>query len=109
MDRPPKVLYLHSHDTMDDSPSKDLLMRHGLAERPVAATQLYDLVFVPQEAANLSGSPEHAEIEAALAGRLDAWMRETDDPLLAGPVAPPPGVELNDPDQSSAADPTTRY
>ena len=109
MDRPPKVLYLHSHDTMDDSPSKDLLMRHGLAERPVAATQLYDLVFDPQEAANLSGSPEHAEIEAALAGRLDAWMRETDDPLLAGPVAPPPGVELNDPDQGSAADPTTRY
>ena len=36
-------------------------------------------------------------------------MRETGDPLLAGPVAPPEGVELNDPDQGSASDPTTRY
>ena len=35
-------------------------------------------------------------------------MRETGDPLLAGHVDPPPGVEINTPDQRSAADPTTR-
>jgi arylsulfatase A-like enzyme len=30
---------------IDDSPSKDLLVAHGLAERPVPAEELYDLVF----------------------------------------------------------------
>jgi hypothetical protein len=32
-------------------------------------------------------------------------MRDTGDPLLDGPVAPPPGAELNDPDQLSASEP----
>jgi hypothetical protein len=36
-------------------------------------------------------------------------MRDTGDPLLDGPVAPPAGAEVNDPDQRSAADPVTRY
>jgi hypothetical protein len=34
-------------------------------------------------------------------------MRETEDPLLAGHVDPPAGVDINLPDQRSAADPTT--
>ena len=32
---------------VDDSPSKDVLIEHGWAERPVAREQLYDLVFDP--------------------------------------------------------------
>jgi N-sulfoglucosamine sulfohydrolase len=40
-------------------------------------------------------------------GSLDAWMRETEDPLLDGPVSAPPGAELNDPDQVSPDEPTT--
>ena len=47
-------------------------------------------------------------VHADLRGRLEAWMRETRDPLLAGHVDPPPGVEINLPDQRSATDPTTR-
>jgi hypothetical protein len=35
-------------------------------------------------------------------------MGETDDPLLAGHVDPPAGVEINLPDQRSASEPTTR-
>ena len=38
--------------------------------------------------------------------RLEAWMHETDDPLLEGALEPPTGVEINDPDQRSAAEPT---
>ena len=38
---------------IDDSPSKDLLLAHGLAERDAAAEELYDLVFDPNEADNI--------------------------------------------------------
>jgi N-sulfoglucosamine sulfohydrolase len=93
----------------DDSPSKELWLRHGFGERPIAQEQLYDLLFDPNEAANLAADPAYAEIRADLAGRLEAWMHETGDPLLDGPVVPPPGVELNEPDQRSAGEPLTSY
>lgn len=91
----------------DDGPSKDLLLRHGWGERPVLREQLFDLVLDPNEMANLAGDPTHAAVRAELAERLDAWMEDTDDPLRHGPIAPPPGVELNEPDQGSARDPVT--
>jgi hypothetical protein len=31
-----------------------------------------------------------------LAGRLDEWMLQTDDPLLNGPIFQPPGTRLLD-------------
>ena len=33
---------------IDDSPSKDVWLRHGYAERELAPLQLYDLVFDPE-------------------------------------------------------------
>ncbi len=91
----------------DDGPSKDLLLRNGWAEREIPKEQLYDLVFDPGEANNLLADPAYADVLSDLRGRLDGWMHDTDDPLLAGHVDPPPGVEINLPDQSSATDPTT--
>jgi N-sulfoglucosamine sulfohydrolase len=91
----------------DDGPSKDLLLRHGWADREIAREQLYDLVFDPNEAHNLVGDAGYAETLDDLRGRLDAWMHDTDDPLLAGHVDPPPGVEINSPDQRSASEPAT--
>jgi arylsulfatase A-like enzyme len=90
----------------DDSPSKDLLLDHGWADRPVAREQLYDLVFDPDEAANLAGDPAHADVVALLRARLQDWMEDTDDPLLAGHVEPPEGMVLNEQSQRSADDPT---
>lgn len=90
----------------DDSPSKDVLLEHGLAERPVAPEQLYDLVFDPNEAGNLAGDPAHAPVLDDLRGRLDAWMARTKDPLLDGDVAPPDGARVNGPDQRSPAEPS---
>ena len=92
----------------DDGPSKDLLIRNGWAEREIPKEQLYDLLFDPNEANNLASDPAHASVLAELRGRLEAWMRDTDDPLLAGHVDPPPGVDINLPDQLSASEPTTR-
>jgi hypothetical protein len=91
----------------DDGPSKELLLRNGWADTEIAPEQLFDLVQDPNEAHNLVGDPAHAAAHAELRGRLEAWMRDTGDPLLAGHVDPPAGVRINTPDQRSAADPTT--
>jgi N-sulfoglucosamine sulfohydrolase len=90
----------------DDGPSKDLLLRAGWAETEIAKEQLYDLVFDPNEANNLVADPAQAPLLVELRGRLEQWMRETDDPLLAGHVDPPAGVDVNLPDQLSATEPT---
>ena len=95
-------------DNCDDSPSKRLLLAHGWAEREVPLEQLYDLVFDPNEVNNVLEDPRYADVLAELRGHLDAWMCDTDDPLLHGDPQPPPGAEFNDPDQMSAAEPTTR-
>jgi len=45
---------------------------------------------------NLIDSPRHANIVADLRQKLDAWMRDTNDPLLpTGEVPPPPGSQAN--------------
>jgi N-sulfoglucosamine sulfohydrolase len=90
----------------DDSPSKDVLLRDGWGERRLPREQLYDLVFDPNEAANLADRGDAQPVLDDLRRRLDEWMAATADPLLDGDVEPPQGVELNDPDQRSARDPT---
>jgi N-sulfoglucosamine sulfohydrolase len=92
----------------DDSPSKSLLLSAGWAERDVPFEQLYDLVFDPNEAANLAGEPAYAHVADELGGRLAKWMSDTNDPLLAGEPAPPPGALLNTPDQISPLEPLVR-
>jgi N-sulfoglucosamine sulfohydrolase len=89
----------------DDSESKDLLVEAGWGERIVPVEQLYDLVLDPAEGADLSGDPAHAAALEEMRGRLDAWMVETRDPLLEGPVAPPPGAMVNEQWQISADEP----
>jgi arylsulfatase A-like enzyme len=92
----------------DDGPSKELLLRNGWADVEIPHEQLFDLVLDPNEARNLVGDPAHATVHAELRDRLEAWMRNTGDPLLAGHVDPPSGVEINLPEQRSASEPTTR-
>jgi arylsulfatase A-like enzyme len=79
---------------IDDSPTKD---EARLTPQP--REQFYDLVDDPDETHNL---PVPDEFRA----RLDAWMHATEDPLRHGRIEPPPGVELNSPDQISPDDPT---
>lgn len=92
----------------DDSPSKSLLLRLGWAERNVPFEQLYDLAFDPNEAANLADDPAYRSTCEELRERLLGWMSDTEDPLLHGDPVPPPGAEINDPDQLSASEPTHR-
>ena len=89
----------------DDGPSKDAVYAAGLLNRPHPDEELYDLMLDPLEANNLAGDARFADVLADLRARLDAWMRETDDPLLDGPVPQPVGTVANDPDDWSPKDP----
>ena len=90
----------------DDSPSKDVLLQHGWRERSRPLEQLYDLVFDPNEACNMANDSSVGVVLEELRTRLDDWMQWSNDPLLHGPVAPPPGAELNSADQLSPSQPT---
>jgi N-sulfoglucosamine sulfohydrolase len=89
----------------DDSGTKELLVEAGWGAEEVAEEQLYDLVLDPQEGRNAAADPARAEVLAELREQLDAWMRETEDPLLDGPVAPPEGAIVNEQWQVSPDDP----
>jgi arylsulfatase A-like enzyme len=51
--------------------------------------ELYDLQTDPLEQRNLANDPAYAETFHALRRQLLAWMRDTGDPLLEGPLASP--------------------
>src|SRR5918998_3080426 len=92
---------------IDDGPSKDLLLSGGFKDRVIPEERLFDLLYDPNEAHDVSGDPDQAEALDEMRGRLKAWMVETDDPLLDGPVPAPVGAEINTSDQRSPEDPTT--
>lgn len=92
---------------VDDSATKDLLIDLGWGEREVHREQLFDLALDPSESSSLAGDPAHADVLVDMRNRLDAWMEETNDPIRLGPIAPPPGAEINDPDQVSPDEPLT--
>jgi arylsulfatase A-like enzyme len=89
----------------DDSASKDLWVEAGWGRQHVPRESLYNLILDPQEGYNRIEDPVCAEVLGEMRGRLDAWMRETDDPLLRGPVEPPPGAFVNEQWQLSPDEP----
>jgi arylsulfatase A-like enzyme len=89
----------------DDSTTKDLMIELGWADRPIDPEQLYDLALDPNEIRNVAAEPRYAGVRADLARRLERWMDETDDPLLAGHVPAPPGAAINTRTQRSAGEP----
>jgi len=90
----------------DDSLSKSLWLEAGWKQKIQPPEQLYDLIFDPGESHNLAGDPQAAAALREMRGRLDAWMKRTDDPLLKGPVGAPKGAKVNPVDQTSPKEPT---
>jgi arylsulfatase A-like enzyme len=80
---------------VDASPALDGLVQHDWQLRPQPEIQLYDNAADPLQRVNLAGVSELRSVEEDLIERLDAWMKSTNDPLLAGPVPLPPGGVVN--------------
>jgi arylsulfatase A-like enzyme len=93
---------------IDGSPSKDVLLDHGLRERTLSGEYLYDLIYDPSESHNLAESSDASGVVTDLRRRLDDWMVATDDPLLNGPVPLPDGAVVNDPDGTSPGEKPAR-
>lgn len=89
---------------MDDGPSKDIYLSAGFDDRPYPQESLFDLYLDPGERDNLAAAPSLAPTLADMRERLARWMRKTSDPLLDGPIAPPPGVVVNQPEDLSPKD-----
>jgi len=85
----------------DDTLSKEVLLEYGWDEQPRMQEMLFDLAFDPDETHNLIDDPKMKPVAEEMRDRLERWMRETDDPLLAGPVPIPEGATANHPDQMS--------
>jgi arylsulfatase A-like enzyme len=89
----------------DDGPSKALWVENGWRDRTVDKEQLYDLMFDPNEVRNIAADPGASGALGEMRGRMDRWMKATNDPLLRGPVKAPKGATANDPDGTSPKEP----
>ena len=90
----------------DGGLTKAQWLKRGWADYPLVADEageeLFDLYFDPAEQRNLAALPELAPVLQAMRSRLSDWMRRTQDPLLDGPVAVPPGVRSDPPEPRPA-------
>lgn len=78
---------------VDEIPDTFVPVERGLHTTTDATELLFDLYFDPEERVSVADDPHYAEVRADLSDRLDAWMAETDDPLLDGPIERPPGSQ----------------
>lgn len=91
----------HVYPNCDNSPSKTYWDEYGWRDQPRPEETLYDLIFDPNETNNLAGAPRAADVLADMRARMDKWMAETNDPILAGPIPLPDGGVTTDPDKYS--------
>ncbi|MBV9354936.1 MAG: sulfatase [Chloroflexi bacterium] len=72
---------------VQQSPIYPLMISDFGQVRPTV--ELYDLASDPLERTNLADRPELMSVQDDLLGRLRAWMKASQDPILDGPVASP--------------------
>ena len=65
-----------------DDPAIAPLFQLATAKRP--AEELYDLKRDPEQVENVAGRPQYRDAQRRLRAELDAWLRETGDPRMAG-------------------------
>lgn len=80
---------------IDDCPAKAFLIEHGYLAEHREQELLFDLFLDPLERVNRIGDAAYGAVYQDLRRRLSEWMRQTEDPLLAGRVPKPPGAKIN--------------
>ncbi len=80
---------------VDDGETKSYLLENGWKDAALPDEALFDRLWDPEEKHNVIADPAYVTVKRELAGAIDRWMRETDDPLLAGPVPAPAGARIN--------------
>ena len=78
----------------DASPSKDLWLNDGIANRPLPEEMLFDTFYDHEEMNNLALDPTYEHILEELRLRLEDWMERTDDPLVNGTVPAPENATI---------------
>ncbi len=96
---------LPTQPNVDDGLTKSLWQQAGGGEQPLAAESLHDLIFDPHETHNVAGDVCYGDVLSDMRGRLARWMRQTDDPLLRGPIPRPSGGKIIEADQVSSDGP----
>jgi N-sulfoglucosamine sulfohydrolase len=74
---------------VDAGLSKDTWLEAGWCEQKLDDEQLYDVIFDPAETRNLVDHPDYQDALVEMRGRLEGWMKRTNDPLLDGDVPLP--------------------
>lgn len=86
----------------DEGETKSFWVEHGWANSAIEEEMLYDLILDPMEQSNLVDDIDCLPVLFDMRTRLNRWMTETDDPLLAGPIPLPDGAIVTDPDAEKA-------
>lgn len=83
-------------DNIDNSLSKSLLTESGLIDScKKEEIQLFDLYMDPYESNNLAKDPNYQEALKDMDIRMNRWLKETNDPILDGPLVAPDGAKIN--------------
>lgn len=80
---------------VDDSPVKEIFNACGYFKEPVEGEELYDLLLDPSEKHNRISDPRYRKVLEELRSVLNEQMKNTEDPLLKGKVAPPKEALIN--------------
>jgi arylsulfatase A-like enzyme len=91
---------------VDEGPERERLLASGWEHLAGDLIELYDLATDPFETRNLISDPTFHSVRDDLLALLDAWMRETSDPLVSScPRIPaPPGATVNQMTSRSPSD-----
>lgn len=73
-------------------PMFEYWVKNGYDKKNMPEYALFDLMFDPLERCNEANNPEYAGVFERLQAQLNIFMKETDDPLLYGPLPPSPGM-----------------
>jgi arylsulfatase A-like enzyme len=94
--------YVRSYETdkfmlpanVDQGPTKGVFLARGEHLRPRPAEMLFDLLEDPTENENLACCPSSEDVLAHMRRRVDAWLRDRDDPIQDGSYPQPAGTSV---------------